>query len=66
MANKNKKSQKQPEQQPTSQPTAPATLLELSDEELQQVMGGFNPQPDPPGRTAASTGLGDLPALTNN
>jgi mersacidin/lichenicidin family type 2 lantibiotic len=47
----NKKNQKQPEQKTTPQPTAPATPLELSDEELEQITGGsdFNPQPDPPG-----------------
>jgi mersacidin/lichenicidin family type 2 lantibiotic len=49
MANKNQKHENQPEQQPTPQPTAPATPLELSEEELGQVTGGFNPQPDPPG-----------------
>jgi len=45
MANENKK---QESEQQTSQP---ATPLELSDEELQQVTGGFNPQPEPPGKT---------------
>lgn len=63
MAKKNQKVQKQPEQQPTPHPTAPATLLELSDEEMQQVTGGFNPQPEPPGKALDSTGL---PSLTFN
>ena len=51
MAKKHEKVQNQPEPQTTPQPTAPATPLELSDEELEQVVGGsdFNPQPDPPG-----------------
>jgi mersacidin/lichenicidin family type 2 lantibiotic len=64
MANKNQKSQKQ---QSTPQPIAPATPLELSDEELEQVTGGadFNPQPDPPGMPAA-TGLGGVPSLLTN
>ena len=67
MAKKNQKSQKQPEQQPTPRPSAPATPLELGDEELEQVVGGadFNPQPDPPGMPAV-TGVGGLPAFTSN
>ena len=40
MAKKNQKHQQQPEQHPTQQPIAPATPLELSDEELEQVVGG--------------------------
>ena len=40
MANKNQKNQNQPEQQSTPQPTAPATPVELSDAELEQVVGG--------------------------
>ena len=51
MAKKNEKVQKQPEQQPTVQSTTPAKRVELTDEELQQVTGGFNPQPEPPGKT---------------
>ena len=48
MANKNQKQEhKQDKQQPA---TTPATPVELSDEELQQVTGGFNPQPEPPGK----------------
>ena len=37
---------KQTEQKPEEQP---AVQVELSDEQLEQVVGGFNPQPDPPG-----------------
>ena len=38
---KHQKNQKQPENaQPTPQPTAPATPLELSEEELERVTGG--------------------------
>ena len=67
MAKKTEKVQQQPEQKTIEQPTAPATPLELSDEELGQVTGGadFNPQPDPPGMPAA-TGLGGLPSLMTN
>jgi len=54
MANKNQKHEKQPEQNTIEQPTAPATPLELSDEQLEQVTGGFDPQPTPPGRPAAA------------
>ena len=40
MANKQQKYQKQQEQQTTPQPTTPAKPVELSDEELGQVVGG--------------------------
>ena len=52
MAKKHEQVQKPQEPQTTPQPTAPATPLELTDEELGQVTGGFNPQPDPPGKQA--------------
>jgi bacteriocin-like protein len=43
MANNDKQNEKkQPE-------NTPATPVELNDEELEQIVGGFNPQPDPPG-----------------
>jgi mersacidin/lichenicidin family type 2 lantibiotic len=60
MAKKNQKRENKPDQQPT----APATQLELSDEELEQVTGGadFNPQPDPPGIPAVTGGFGALTA----
>jgi mersacidin/lichenicidin family type 2 lantibiotic len=61
MTNKNKKNQKQPEQQPTAQPIAPATPLELSDEELEQVVGGVSSYQQPP-----STGVDGLPSLMFN
>jgi hypothetical protein len=35
--------------QENKQPMAPAKPVELSEEELGQITGGFNPQPDPPG-----------------
>jgi mersacidin/lichenicidin family type 2 lantibiotic len=47
MANKNQKIENKPEEQPTT----PAPQVELTDEQLEQVTGGFNPQPDPPGVT---------------
>ena len=50
MSNENKKVQN--EQKPEQQPATPAAQVELSDEELKQVVGGFNPQPDPPGAGA--------------
>jgi len=53
VATENQKIEHKQDQQPTPQPLAPATPLELSDEELQQVTGGFNPQPDPPGKAGA-------------
>ena len=63
MPNKNQKHQKQPEQQPTPQPTAPATPLELTDEELGQVVGGalnaYDPKPSNPGTSG-------LPILVAN
>ena len=60
MTKKNQKHKHQPEQQPTPQPTAPATPLELSDEELEQVVGGCATGEHAP------TSIGGLPALTNN
>lgn len=45
------KKQKNVDKQENEQPTTQASLPELSDEELQQVTGAFNPQPDPPGMT---------------
>ena len=66
MAKKNEKHQKQPEQQTTPQPTAPATPLELSDEELEQVVGGSVTTGGSGGETPASSGPGGLPALTFN
>ena len=67
MAKKHEQVQNQAEPQTTPQLIAPATLLELSDAELEQVTGGadFNPQPDPPGIPPV-TGVGGLPALTAN
>jgi mersacidin/lichenicidin family type 2 lantibiotic len=53
MAKKHQKHKKQPEQQPTLQPTAPATLRELTDEELEQVSGG-----------SFQTGWSGVPPLT--
>ena len=44
MANEHK--QGQHKQKPEEQP---AVQVELTDEQLEQVTGGFNPQPDPPG-----------------
>jgi len=41
MKNENQKSQNQPEQQPSEQPTAPVKPVELTDEELGQVVGGI-------------------------
>jgi len=63
MANKN---QKHENKQENEQPTRPATPLELSEEQLQQVTGGFNPQPDPPGKTPDPIFLGGPEALTVN
>lgn len=40
MANKNQKNEKQPEQKPSDQPTTPVKPVDLSDEELGQVVGG--------------------------
>jgi mersacidin/lichenicidin family type 2 lantibiotic len=60
MADKHKKSQKQPDRPPTPQPTAPATPLELSDEELEQVVGGCATGEHAP------TSIGGLPSLTLN
>ena len=48
MAKKHGKVQKQPEPQTIPQSTAPATPLELSDEELEQVTGAFTPLLNPP------------------
>ena len=42
MANEKKQTEQKPEEQP-------AVQVELTDEQLEQVTGGFNPQPDPPG-----------------
>ena len=60
MTKKNQKHQHQPEQQPTPQPTAPATPLELSDEELGQVVGGYQTG------GSATPAPGGLPSLTAN
>ena len=35
----------------------PESASDLSEKELGEVAGGFNPQPDPPGRTAAQVRL---------
>ena len=40
MANQNQKHQKQPEQKTSEQQTTPAQPVELTDEELGQVVGG--------------------------
>jgi len=40
MANKNQKHEKQPEQQPSEQLTTPVAQVELTDEQLEQVVGG--------------------------
>ena len=48
MSNKNKQNENKKDQQPTT----PAAQVELSEEELQQVTGGFDPKPDVPGMTA--------------
>ena len=40
MANKNQKNEKQPEQQPSEQPTTPVAQVDLTDEQLGQVVGG--------------------------
>ena len=61
MAKKHQKVQNQQEQQIAPQPTAPATPLELTEEELEQVVGGSLTFNQPP-----STGPGGLPTLTSN
>ena len=43
MSSQNQKHEKQPEQRPSEQPTAPAKPVELTDEQLEQVTGGFEP-----------------------
>ena len=48
MSKKNQKHEHQSGQQPTPQPTAPATPLELSDEELEHVVGGTSSGGDRP------------------
>ena len=58
---KNQKQRHQLEQQSSEQTTAPATPLELSDEELEQVVGGKEFE-----GTSASTGPGGLPILLLN
>jgi hypothetical protein len=66
MANEHQKHEnKQENEQPA---TTPAKPLELSDEELHQITGGadFNPQPDPPGMPAVPTGPGGIPTVTLN
>lgn len=60
MTKKSQKVQKQPEQKITPQPIAPATPLELSDEELEQVTGGCATGEHAP------TGPGGLPVLIAN
>jgi hypothetical protein len=40
MAKKNERVQNQQKQQPTPQPTTPAKPVELTDEALEQVVGG--------------------------
>ena len=50
MAIKQQKNQKQQEKKPTPQSTTPVKPVDLSDEELQQVTGGFDPQPTVPGK----------------
>jgi hypothetical protein len=53
MNNKNQKSQKKQEQKPGAQSTTPVKPVELSDEELGQVVGGIawggptKPTPNP-------------------
>ena len=42
MANKHQKNQKQRENKPLEQPTTPAKPVELSEEELGQVVGGHS------------------------
>ena len=61
MAKKNQKHQKQPEQQPTPQPLTSTKPLELSDEELEQVVGGCAS-----GQHVPTTSLGGLPVLIGN
>jgi bacteriocin-like protein len=41
---------KGPEEKGTSAQKPQATKKELSEKDLAKVSGGFNPQPDPPGR----------------
>ena len=60
MAKKNEQVQQPQEPQPTSQPPAPATPLELNDEELEQVVGGCTSGQHAP------TGIGGLPVLIGN
>jgi bacteriocin-like protein len=43
-------SKKGPEKKATSAQKPQATKKELSENELTKVSGGFNPQPEPPGR----------------
>jgi bacteriocin-like protein len=47
MSKSNKKQQPSKKQQPTTSPT-PAPVIELTDDALEQVTGGLNPQPLPP------------------
>ena len=61
MANTNQKHQKQPDQQPTPPPIVSATPLELSDEELGQVVGGVIAIIEPP-----APDVGGLPSLMSN
>jgi mersacidin/lichenicidin family type 2 lantibiotic len=60
MTKKNRKHEKQSEQQPTPQPIAPAKTLELSDEELEQVVGGCATGEHAP------TSIDGLPVLIGN
>lgn len=60
MSNKQQKRQKQPEQPSTVQPVAPATPLDLTDEELGQIVGGCATGEHTP------TAPGGLPSLTLN
>ena len=59
MANTNQKNEKQSEQQPSDQPTTPAKPVELSDEQLGQVVGGVIAIIKP-------TAMPDLDAGANN
>ncbi|HVZ00250.1 MAG TPA: bacteriocin [Dongiaceae bacterium] len=43
-------SKKDPDKKGTSVQKPQATKKELSEKELAKVSGGFNPQPEPPGR----------------
>ena len=67
MANENQKQETKTEtEQPITTPIAPATPLELSDEELGQVVGGVSSYQTGGSGGSVPTGAGGLPSLTFN